>query len=318
MTNMTNTSSRYDNGDYLLHNRDWHLSDSPWKASQISGLLDRHSVRFSSAVEVGCGAGGVAINLAKRYPQSSFVGYDTAKDARAFWNLSGQKNLEFRSEDFLESDELFDLLLLIDVFEHVPDYMGFLNRLRPRAKMFVFNIPLDMHVAGILTNNQTRAREAYGHLHYFSESTALATLKDCSFEIVGTQLAAGFQGVPKSSSRAATRQRIMYPLRKLATLFSPTAAAKLFGGYSLYVLAVPSSPSRFSFPSGDLCDESAPRQPPQETIDSGTQECCGTSLPGPTTSSPRSPRTYDSQAATGSWRRPLRCRLRVRDDTARQ
>ena len=44
----------------------------------------------------------------------------------------------------------YDVLLVIDVFEHVPDYLGFIEKLRQKADLKVFHIPLDLSVSSIV------------------------------------------------------------------------------------------------------------------------------------------------------------------------
>lgn len=41
--------------------------------------------------------------------------------------------------------------MLIDVFEHIEDYMDFLRSINSRAKYFVFHIPLDMYIQGLIS-----------------------------------------------------------------------------------------------------------------------------------------------------------------------
>ena len=45
---------------------------------------------------------------------------------------------------------IFDLLLMLDVFEHVEDYIGLLRAVRSKAKQKLFHIPLDLSVQSVL------------------------------------------------------------------------------------------------------------------------------------------------------------------------
>ena len=38
-------TSRYGDGDYLSKNKDWHVEDSPWKASQIDKIIHRNNLK---------------------------------------------------------------------------------------------------------------------------------------------------------------------------------------------------------------------------------------------------------------------------------
>jgi len=86
-------------------------------------------------------------------------------------------------EDLLETKERFDLLLCIDVFEHIPNYLVFLEKLRNHADRFIFHIPLDLSVLTILRPARLlKGRYGVGHLHTFNYELALAVLKDTGYE----------------------------------------------------------------------------------------------------------------------------------------
>jgi hypothetical protein len=108
-----------------------------------------------------------------------FFGYDISPQAIALCKSKENATLHFRRCDFLtEINDSYDLLLLLDVFEHIPDYLGFLSSLCSRAEWFVFHIPLDLNVEAMLRKSRPMMwmRSQYGHLHYFTAETAFATL----------------------------------------------------------------------------------------------------------------------------------------------
>ena len=43
--------------------------------------------------------------------------------------IKAKDNLSYYLEDITNTNEYFDLLLVIDVFEHLDDYLGFLKKL---------------------------------------------------------------------------------------------------------------------------------------------------------------------------------------------
>jgi SAM-dependent methyltransferase len=228
------TQNIYSNATYLENNSDWHLEDTAWKAREIRKILQAHHVQWAKAVEVGCGSGGIVYELAKSFPERKIEGFDIAEDAVKFWTKFKLPNLQFNKTDFVTSKNITDLLLLIDVFEHVEDYMGFLRSLHKKSKWFVFHIPLDLHLQGLLRNRQISVREHVGHLHYFSEATALATLRDTGFEIIDHVLTDVAFSANKSNR--ALRTRVLNPLRRLCASIAPSKTALVLGGYSLMVL----------------------------------------------------------------------------------
>ena len=221
----------YENGDYLENNTDWHASESPWKANHILNLLNRNSVSFNTATEVGCGAGRILQLLNQAMPDKSFTGFDISPQVADLWPSSSSGNLNYRLEDFLTAENCFDLLLLIDVFEHVPDYMGFLQQLSTRAQKFVFHIPLDMNSLMNVKEEHLELRERIGHIHYFSKATALATLQDCGYKVT--------DWFYTESYALPGHERSINPLRKILFKANPDLAATLLGGLSMMVLAEP-------------------------------------------------------------------------------
>jgi SAM-dependent methyltransferase len=223
----------YADGSYRANNPGWHSADSAWKADRIAAILTRNFVEFTSCIEVGCGAGQVLAQLSQRMPGKKFTGYDVSPDAAKFWASPPNSELSYHLQDFIETDETSDLLLLIDVFEHIEDYMGFLRKLSRRARWFVFHIPLDMHVSGLLRGRQLHARRQVGHLHYFSRATALATLADTGYAVIADELTNLSQETTEGR-RALTN--FANVARAGLQAISPNLAAELLGGYSLLAL----------------------------------------------------------------------------------
>jgi SAM-dependent methyltransferase len=223
----------YSDGSYRENNPDWHAADSRWKAERIAAMLSDNSIRFETCVEVGCGAGQVLANVAERMPGKRYTGYDVSPDAARLWPSPQRTSISYRLGDFTSSSELYDLLLLIDVFEHVDDYLGFLRSLSGRARWFVFHIPLDMHISALLRDRQLQVRHQVGHLHYFSRATALATLEDTGYRIVDAEYT-NLSQETQEGRRVLTR--IANLIRLGMQTISTDLAAKLLGGYSLLVL----------------------------------------------------------------------------------
>ena len=223
----------YDDGSYRENNPDWHAIDSLWKARRIASILKRNSIEFDSCVEVGCGAGRVLAHLADLIPGKDYSGYDVSPDAAALWDPSPQARLSYHLGDFRVTSRTYDLLLLIDVFEHIEDYMGFLRSLSGRARWYLFHIPLEMHLSALLRDRQLYSRQRVGHLHYFSRATALATLADTGYKVVSDEYT-NLSQETRESHRTLTR--LANIARKGLQSMSPDLAAKLLGGYSLLVL----------------------------------------------------------------------------------
>ena len=224
---------RYCDGSYLKQNTGWHQEDSPYKAALVIKMMEQSGIGFRTCADVGCGAGLVASLLAKKFSDKQFIGFDTSKDVGQFWPKNAAGNLTFSLQDIVDVQQTFDLVLCLDVFEHVDDYIGFLRQLRERGSKFIFNVPLDMSVAKLLTGGLRYVREEVGHLHYFNTYTALETLTYAGYKIEHSFLSAMFrQTMPRN-----IRQAIMLAPRLLSSVLGDKVAAVLAGGYSLVVLA---------------------------------------------------------------------------------
>ena len=227
----------YNDGKYLTNNPAWHGADNIWKANHVLDLFRRNHVVPRSVVEVGCGAGGIIAEVARQIPDARAVGYDISSDAARLWPSARPTNLNYHVADFTESKERYDVLLLIDVFEHVEDYIGFLRILRGRANHFVFHVPLDMSIVGLLRRNYMKGRKEVGHLHYFTHESALATLATAGFEARDWFFTA--MSIEASAELRTWRTNFLNIFRRALAGVNPAAAATWFGGYSMMILASP-------------------------------------------------------------------------------
>ena len=165
----------YNDGSYLERNPTWHEEDSGWKATEILKMIERNKLDLSLVGDVGCGSGQVLVELAKNLGNSiEYCGFETSPDAFLICKRKESKDIQFFQKDIISDSRIFDLLLIIDVFEYVDNYVGFLKAIRSRGQYKMFHIPLDVSVQGILRMSPILdARNLVGHLHYFSKETAI-------------------------------------------------------------------------------------------------------------------------------------------------
>jgi hypothetical protein len=229
------TQSPYETGDYLARNPDWHAADAPFKAQWIADILDRNEVSPQHIVEVGSGSGEILVRLANRYPNAQIKGYDISPQAYAIASPKATERLTFHHADFLSADAPApDVLMAIDVFEHVEDYMAFLKEMRPLAPLKIFHIPLDLSVQAMLRGKSfLAARQQIGHLHYFFRDTALATLIDCGYDVIDWNYTHGAEVLPNR----ALRTRFLNVPRRIIRYIDEDFAVRLMGGSSMMVLA---------------------------------------------------------------------------------
>ena len=231
-------SDIYSTGKYLEDNPGWHAGDSAWKAAQILKMMRKNDLQPETVCEVGCGAGEILSQLQAELPGALFHGYEISPQAYELCLRREKEGLQFTRGDLLETKEKFDLLLCIDVFEHVPDYLGFLQRLRKHAGTFIFHIPLDLSLLSILRPARLeQVRYGVGHLHTFTCESALAVLKDTGYQVEDSFFTAG--GMELAKNRKRVRTMLANLPRRVIGAVSQAMSARLLGGYSLRVLAMP-------------------------------------------------------------------------------
>jgi SAM-dependent methyltransferase len=237
MTALQMPESRYTDGDYLAHNPSWHVEDSPWKAGHVLTLLRRHGLSPRTVCEVGCGAGEILRQLHERMGDGvRFDGYEVSPQAHALAATRQAERLRYHLRDaFDEPDTTYDLVLAMDVLEHVEDCFGFLRKLRGKGTYKVLHIPLDISAVSAVGPTLMRGRRAMGHIHYFTRATALATLADTGYEVVDWFYTPGFKAPGPPNERWPARA--MKVVRRAAWLVSREACVRLLGGVSIAVLA---------------------------------------------------------------------------------
>ena len=179
----------YQSGEYLQHNTTWHAEDSPWKAGNIIKMIKKNRIQLDSICEIGCGAGEILNQLYNKLDKNiSYYGYDISPQAIELAKSRENDHINFSLKDLFEEDNSihFDLVMAIDVFEHVEDYFGFLKKMKTRGEYKIFHIPLDININAIVQDKFMLGRKTVGHIHYFTKETALASLEDTGYQIIDT------------------------------------------------------------------------------------------------------------------------------------
>jgi SAM-dependent methyltransferase len=242
--------SRYTDGAYLERTPGWHVADSEWKARKVFEILERNNRQPKTVCDVGCGAGEILTELQKAMnAETAFTGFDISPQAIKLCAPKANDRLKFHQADFLnQTSDHYDTLLLLDVFEHVPDYLGFLTALASRADWFVLHIPLDLSAEAMVhrVSPMIHMRERYGHLHYFTAETAIATLEDTGYEIVDTMVTWDLANADIDVYPDGVFRKMKHAFRHLAHIAEcsayrrfPKMMARLRRNYNLMVLARP-------------------------------------------------------------------------------
>lgn len=235
-------NDKYITDDYLDKNPSWDVEDSPWKAKHVSRMLENNRLNFQTICEVGCGAGGVLVSLKDSYPKASFLGYDIAPSVIGFWHKHQTSNIKFVLGDFFELDSNhYDVVLLLDVLEHVADPHEFLLKLKTSSDYVVVHFPLDLSALSVLRESPLlHVRRKVGHIHSFTKGLALELLDECGYEVLDVQ----YTNAAMSAPQRTLKTRLFGYVRRLMYACHKDMAVRLLGGETLMVLAKPKVDSK--------------------------------------------------------------------------
>jgi SAM-dependent methyltransferase len=228
--------ARYTSGEHFEKVPNWHVEESPWKAKHITGLMRRNKLASRTIGEVGCGFGEVLRQLQLRMPEDrEFWGYEISPQAFEHALERANERLRFKLADIREEpDTFFDLMLLLDVVEHVEDYIGFLRAMKPKSQYKIIQIPLDLSVQTVLRGSVFhRLRDSLGHIHYFTKDMVMDTLKDAGYEVLDYVYTSSSLELPTD----VFTTKLMWWPRRLFFACNKDLAARVLGGFRLMVLA---------------------------------------------------------------------------------
>ena len=182
-------------------------------------------------MDIGCGTGGVLEVIAGALKGTRLVGYDLSAQAIGLVERSDKVDLRVGTPQ--DVHDHYDLLLSLDVFEHVEDYIGFLRSLRPIADWFMFHIPLDYRPNPSCVKDL--CLQCALRLAIFITSRAAPrwlALRRRASTIVCDRLL-----FPNDVPGRRMKTRIANIPRGLGRHFRPQLSARILGGSTLLVLA---------------------------------------------------------------------------------
>ncbi|HVB74944.1 MAG TPA: methyltransferase domain-containing protein [Ktedonobacteraceae bacterium] len=240
----------YTSGNYLKKNPTWHVGESPWKAREIMRMIARNKLEPETICEVGCGAGEILRLLQQNmHEKCTFWGYEISPQAYELCTSRTNDKLHFKLCDFTQEKEVFfDLILVMDVIEHLENYFNFLREIQPRSTYKIFQFPLDLSVRSILRNHVVKYRTTYGHIHYFTKDIALQMLKDLGYEVIDyfyTYETIEAEPVPYEKNFLIRVKKRLGKIKrgllksgvKLCFAMNEDLAARIFGRWRFMVLA---------------------------------------------------------------------------------
>ena len=162
-----------------------HEKDSNWKVSKIIPLVDKFISYINKDIinllDVGGGA-GLILNMISIYIEKNYsikVNKYLLDLSPGMLEVQKKKNLDFKkafNEDIRKtslSNKEIDLILMIDVLEHVPQPMEALEEVKRISKFIIFKVPLENNLISRMRNiihkgkPRKNAIETIGHINVY-------------------------------------------------------------------------------------------------------------------------------------------------------
>jgi len=224
----------YNDYTYLKNNPGWHEEDAPFKAVEILKLLKKIEGAFKTVCDIGCGTGEILVQLSKKLAADiRFYGFDISEQAISIAKNKATDRLHFECKNLAQNPEHFyvDVLLVIDVIEHINDYFGFLNAVANKGRYTVFHIPLDISVWSLFREQMLiESKERVGHIHNFTEDFIKSILKDYGYKVLAQSY------TEPTFETVSAKQKIVNRIRKLLFRINKRFCTKFIGGYSILLL----------------------------------------------------------------------------------
>lgn len=230
----------YSAGKYHNLHPDRHSEDARFKSEQFLSVFcptaRERGWKIERYADVGCGSGNavhaiVADLRAHGHPVSEAWGFDVFPEVEGIESDAG---VRFVCGDFTRSGERMDLVTLFDVFEHVPDPIGFLRAVGERCDYVSLHIPLDNTFNHSVRDRYASKLSDPGHMIFLDTPQALSLLSYSGLRVIRYAYTPGFRTPSGTRSLLARLARVP---RELVYSVSPWLVSKLLGGCSLMVIA---------------------------------------------------------------------------------
>ncbi|MEM7035281.1 MAG: methyltransferase domain-containing protein [Chloroflexota bacterium] len=225
---MNSNLEQYINNSYKHKHQDWHLGDAPFKAQDIMpGLLaaikasNKNSIRIA---DIGAGAGGVLIevikllNQAKASIEIEAIGFEVSPQAV---EISRQQfpQLQMRQKFFEISDGPFDIILFVDVLEHVENPWEMLRLARKSSDFITVRQPLLENFSTFRHRNYEGQRNEWGHIGFFNYYSFLDMTNACGWKPLEITLAAQWELAANINRSGSILHRALVNTNRIITSY---------------------------------------------------------------------------------------------------
>ncbi|MGC6493973.1 MAG: methyltransferase domain-containing protein [Myxococcota bacterium] len=226
---MTEEQSASSDRSYGQRNPGWHREDAIFKAEEVLHALQQHNWAPSSIADLGCGSAEVVSELGRRLDVPvTLTAWDPAPiEATGPPTHPSVRRLSSPVPPALDAD----LVLLLDVLEHLEHPESMLRAARDIAPKAIIRLPLELSVLDRIRPQRLRhAREVYGHLHHYTTHSALALLRRAGWRVMHRE----WVRVPWQP--VTSWHRFTESCRHAGMQWAPRLTVELLGGWSLFAM----------------------------------------------------------------------------------
>ena len=201
--------------EYLKLNMNLHDSEYMDKVGYIYKILPRNH-DFKKILDVACGSGKILLEISKKCKANRVVGVDISKKIidTAKANDTNHKVTWVNIDIFNYYVTGFDLILAVDIVEHIDKDLDLLNKISEFGKMCIVKVPIEdnfinrasIYLSRGLINPLRDTEIHYGHIHHYSLAYFLKLIERSHFSIIDVNYA----HLPKRSKMSWEILRVLF------------------------------------------------------------------------------------------------------------
>ena len=186
----------------------------------------------NKVLDYSCGNGRYAVTASGLFKEAAVHAVDYSNSPPSL--LAGSKVTYFSHEEFVNTKECYDLIILRHVLEHVHDPIQFLRNLIKRLNengLIYLEVPnIDSGLARIL-RGKSKLLYAPRHIYHFNESTLKSIFKEVGLRsrtygneipLMGNTLSIFF-GINEASSLSKLAGVFLYPLQLIVRVVTKSS-----------------------------------------------------------------------------------------------
>jgi len=246
----------YTKGNYIKKHPDIHEKDSPWKISKIKPFVDEYVLKTNKKeiilLDVGGGKGIILKEISDYLRERHNIKVNKYVLDLSAQMLDYQKKINPDILNIVEADickapfenKEIDLVLMIDVLEHLPNTEKALKELKRISKYVLFKVPLENNLFFNLINilrlgsHRQQAIKDVGHINSYNFRSLLAQLQQNLGKVIKYQFTNVYEYYA-SKNYPKKLPRWKYLRSKVGSLLfniSPQLSAKIFSDFLLVLV----------------------------------------------------------------------------------